>query len=80
MVKLTLESDPRLCGAVLLINMIFQITLGFHGEIGTLGRMQRVSRLNLLVTMKVMLCSLGTTMFKGNFFVAIEASMPVTKA
>ena len=70
--KFTLEGDIKFWGAVLLSNMVSQIVLGFCEEIGTLGTIQCTSRTSLLVTYKIVSCTLGTTVFTCNFFVSIE--------
>ena len=77
MTKFTLESYIKFYGAGLLSNMVIEIILELHGEIGTLVPMQRPSRTILLVTMRIKLCSMGSKIFKNNLFVAIGASMSV---
>ena len=65
--KFTLEGDITFWGTVLLSNMEMQIVSVFCGEIGTLGKMQCSKWTSLLVTCKVKLCSLGTTIVTSTF-------------
>ena len=70
--KFTLRSKDRFWAAVFFSNMIFEVIMGFSGEIRTLGTKQCKSRTTLLVTSKIRLCSLGTTKFTRSFFVPTE--------
>ena len=67
MIKFTFEGDIRLRGAMLLSNMIIQITLAFCGEIETLGTIRCTSRTSFLVTYNIVSCSLGTIIFTCGF-------------
>ena len=69
--KFTLEGDISYWSAVVLRKMVIQITLGFCGEFGTMGTIQCTSSTTLLVTCKIKLCSLGTTILKFNILVLI---------
>ena len=70
--KFTLRSKDRFWAAVFFSNMIFEVIMGFSGEIRTLGTKQCKSRTTLLVTSKIRLCSLGTAKFTRYFFVPTE--------
>ena len=64
----TCGGDIRFWSAVLLSNMIIQITLVFCGEIETLGTIQCSNWTSLLVMYKIVSCSLDTTFITCNFF------------
>ena len=70
--KFTLEGDITFWGTALLSNMVIQIILGFCGELGTLGTIHCSKWTSLLVTRKIKLCSLGTTILTCNFLVSTE--------
>ena len=69
--KSTLEGDISLSCAVLLSNMVIQIIVWFCEETGTLGTIKCTSRTTLIVTRKIKLCNLGTTILTFNSLVSI---------